>query len=219
MVDREARNRLAHLLFQLGTEEIDKDRCWRQARAPGRNACDQGILAVLLFLESIVLAEDDLTLLPLRRRRILPPETLRRLAVSVIFLSSDAEYEWPAFPQLQGGGADCLLLLACAYVCVFATFAAGSAVMLLLNHHYFWGTLAATPAPLCSWGVIKLMRLSSRWRAENAARWERETRQLGAFDVWPFRRLSDFENALRNPAVPETITNFLSSCSPPPCTA
>jgi hypothetical protein len=219
MVDRDARNRLAPLLLQLGTEEISKDQCWRRARAVGRDTSDQGVMAVLLFLESLVLAEEDFPLLPLRRRRIMPREAVRRLAVSVIFLSSDAEYEWPPFPQVQGGGADCLLCLACAYLCIFAMFAVSAAAMLILNRHYFWGTAAAALALPCGWGVVKVMRLSFRRRAENVARWEREIREMGAFDVWPFRRRSDFENAVRNPAVPQTITNFLSSCSPPPCTA
>ena len=219
MVDRDARNRLAQLLVQLGTQEMDIDHCWKQAHAIGRQAIDQGVLAVLLFLASLVHAEDDLPLLPLRRRPILPPEKRRRLALSVIFLSSDAEYEWPAFPQLQGGGADCLLCIACAYLFILGMFAVTGTVMLFLAHHYVWGIVVAALPVLCGWGVVKIMRLSFRWRAENAARWEREMRELGAFDIWPFRRRSDFENALRNPTVPENVMNLLFSCSPPPCTA
>ena len=219
MVDRDVRNRLAQLLVQLSTQEIDIDRCWQQARRVGRQTVDQGVLAVLLFLSSLVQAEADIPLLPLRRRAIPPPEALRRLAVAVIFLSSDAEYEWPAFPQLQGGGADCLLCLACAYLCVFAMFAVSGAVILFRARHHIWGIVVAALAPLFGWGVAKIMRLSFRWRAENAARWEREIRELGAYDIWPFRRWYDFDQAVRNHAVSERIMSLLSSCSSPPCTA
>jgi hypothetical protein len=219
MIDRDARNRLAPLLVQLGMQEIDIDDCWKQAHSIGRHTIDQGVLAVLLFLSSLVQAEADTPLLPLRRRAIPPREELRRLAVSVIFLCSDAEYEWPAFPQLQGGGADCLLCLACAYLCMFAMFAVSGAVMLFRARHHAWGIVVAALAPLFGWGIAKIMRLSFRWRAKIAARWEREIRELGAYDVWPFRRWRDFDETVRSPAVTENVMSLLSSCSPQSCTA
>jgi hypothetical protein len=219
MIDRAARDRLARLVLQVATGEIWTSHCIEQARAIAAHTSDQGILVVLMYLESLGGGED--AILPKRFRgwRKLPRESLQRLATTIIFLCSDAEYEWPAFPEVDSSSTDCLLCWACGFLCVCGSMCVSGTACLLLTRHYVWGIIVGLVAALCAWGATKIIRLSVKWRAQNAAQWEQEIGRRGDYDVWPFLRWTDFTRACESPELADGVRAVLSSCSPPPCIA
>jgi hypothetical protein len=191
MVDRSARDCLAQLVRHLATGIMSKEEFSTKAGNLAENSCDPGVWAV--YATADALHDDVSAIWPVRFRgwMRLAPDVRRRLAVTALFLYSQAEYEWPNTPAPSGGCLDALLLCACA---IF-----GLAGLLLLGVSFVAPWWCAIISRICLamsvWLYVLSQRLAARFRAE----WEEAQRQLGDYEVWPFRWWADFDEARRHP--------------------
>ncbi len=115
MIDRQARNQFVTLLHNVlahGTTLTDLE---RSLHAGIIMSDDAGIQAVYSFIEELCDGIAYSTPFPstnTAQRAELSPDIQCRLQLSLTFLSSDCEYEWPPM-TFSGTWTDSLLLLLC----------------------------------------------------------------------------------------------------------
>ena len=129
-------------------------------------------------------------------RRLRGPDRLadelrQRIAIAVLFLYSDYEYEWPEDESSVMGG-DCLLMAVFLLLLVLGMFAT-----------IFWQLGQVSP-----WVAVACFALAvyvfyfSNVRVEKArTRWLDRSKQLGDLETWPFFRQTDLEEARRRPGL------------------
>jgi hypothetical protein len=196
MIDRQARDQLAELVRHLmaGTMGV----C-RFVEAGGKIALrsqDAGVRAVFDFAAGM--CEDDLAdtslkdmwadRLPTCYRK--SGRIRRKMAIAALFLYSDAEYKWPPLCGPRVAGLDCLLMLGCILCVAVAFVAFGFGLRFPAVLEFSWLFLAAS---------IWVYRYSQRMVDRALAEWEDEQRQIGAYDVWPFMRDAEFDEARDRP--------------------
>src|SRR5262245_5398468 len=97
-LDRTARDRLAELLRHLASGRISTDRFSIESDQLVYSTQDPGVQVV--YGAGIALAGqwDAIGSICFRGRFRLAPDDRRRMARAVVFLHSDAAYEWPSIP-------------------------------------------------------------------------------------------------------------------------
>jgi hypothetical protein len=125
----------------------------------------------------------------LRGRHRLSDDTRRRIAIAVVFLHSDYEYEWPEDHSVSMGG-DCALLATFLLLLVLGIFA---------TIFYLLGQISPLAAGLCFALAVYVFYFSNIRIEKARAKWIEECREAGDLEVWPFYRSSDFDDAKRHP--------------------
>ena len=181
MVDRQLRDRFAQLIRHLATRRITRAVFDDEAESVSENARkDEGLWAVGTGLPLADLWE-------IIGSRRLTGNARRRVAIAILNLYSDLEYEWPKTKGPNGACLDGLLLLSCVACCV-----AGFVSIGLATGISGWFAIAACAFFLLAIVVIgRSMALQAKYRN----RWEQAQRQIGDYDVWPFFRQADLVEA------------------------
>lgn len=183
MIDRPARNKLAELVRHLIAGTITTDKFSDTAIDIMCSSKDQGVKAVFTAADGLY---GDLNILPYRLRGAdkVEPKTRRQMAIAALFLYSDLEYEWPEDTFFETPRGDTGLALLCGLVAVVGLFAG------IIN------PLITIAFLLIAVGIYEY---SHHYVAGNFAEWAERQKQIGDFEVWPFLRQADFENAKKNP--------------------
>ena len=133
-------------------------------------------------------SSDLLFPLRLRGRHALDADTKRTCIRAVLFLRSGLEYDWPPFPDDAG----LRMLSGIAFLGIpagIALFIVGALVALSGEPQF--------GSPLLIGGLITLvgsMTFYRQWPKSLEPEWE-SFRNSGDYDVWPFRRQADFDDA------------------------
>ncbi len=187
MIDREHRDQLAELIRHLAngcitTGEFDDFHMFVDSEDPAVSAVSN---------EAWGLYDDvwPAWAYRLRGHHKLSPEVRRQVAIWAVFLYSDTEYEWPGGFYSPPGG-DCLLILLCA---------------LLIPAGIFLSMFSVLSSRLPILGVACLFlatciySYSQRLDQRARERWLATQNEIGDYDVWPFLRTSDFQEARKRP--------------------
>jgi hypothetical protein len=181
---------LAELLRHVVAGQISKDEFLFEADDLMATSGDDALGAVCAAVGSLY--EDVSALLNVNFRESfrLPAKIRRRLSIAALFLYSDAEYKWPPSAGPRGMYVDCLLACTCA-ACVFA-----GLIFMAVSALSAWFALVGVG---CVAAAVWLYWLSQELAERSVVRWEAEQARYGDFDVWPFLRRADFEEAKRHP--------------------
>jgi hypothetical protein len=190
MVDRVARRRLAELLRHVLAGQISKDEFLFEAEDLMAASGDDALCAVFAAVGSLYTDESALWNVHFRDSFRLPAKVRRRLNIAALFLYSDAEHQWPPSAGPRGMYVDCLLACTCG-----ASILAGL-IFLAVSAFSSWFAVVGVG---CVAAAVWLYRLSQELAKRSVARWEAEQARYGDFDVWPFLRQADFEEAKRYP--------------------
>jgi hypothetical protein len=203
MIDRPARNRLAEIGRQLMSGRL-KTQEYELCRP---DSDDRAVYEIEKFFWS---QYDDIS--PPYSHRLVgkrrPSDELRKIAArAALFLYSNMEYGWPS-----DNGATCTPLEQCREVALLilaamTLFGTPIAFVFIVPPSLWSGPLvlvgiaAACIAAFATSGCVYLLSRALDKRACERAyhRWVDTQRQLGDFDVWPFIRKRDFEQAKRLP--------------------
>lgn len=182
MPDRDARNQLAELVRHLLAGTMTTYRFVVAASTIAGKSVDPAVHAVYEAAGSLY--ADLFWSRRLRGRYRVPREVRRRMAVAIMFLYSETEYQWPAPMHLPGGCRDCLLAYACGF-CLMA----GLTVL------FFYPIISI----VCFGAAIWAYRFSQGLVAKLYRQWKRAQMQIGDYDVWPFLRRVDVDEAKKHP--------------------
>jgi hypothetical protein len=158
---------------------------------------DLGVHAVSAMADT--LCDDLLPFFPLRERLRVPPKVRRQMAIAALFLYSDTEYEWASEPNYPSRWPDHLLMLACVACVIAAMFLVPLGCALGIARRPVVSGMLLLAAGVCIVAAMRVYQYSHRLAARRHAAWEHRQRQIGDYDVWPFRRRADFDEARRHP--------------------
>jgi hypothetical protein len=203
MIDRAARDRLAELVRHFVAGRIRAGAFDAEAEAIAEESNDPGVHWVYgrtwrLYGWRIYRGGDFLIGHYLRGQYRVSDAERRQMAIAILFLYSDAEFEWP--DNYPANWRDQWLGLAC-----FGCGLTGSVLALIMTpllataHLPGLALLALAIGVVCWIAVVRLYLYSKEYVDHLHARWEAEMRCLGDYDVWPFRRVVDFDEARRHP--------------------
>jgi hypothetical protein len=188
MVDRNTRDQLTELVRHFGSGQITTDYFAMAGGKLVEATQDYGVGAVYAWAEG--LHSDALWPIRLRGAFRLTAEDRRRLTIAILFLYSDMEYEWPPSGP-KGAWTDFLLAYACG------AFIFAGLMLFVLSLLSVWCMLGAIAS---LFAAIYVYKLSHRLVARNEATWKAEQAEAGRdWDIWPFLKHDDFEEAKRQP--------------------
>ena len=184
MIDRSSRDKLALLLRRLAAGRITTGQFADECEDICCSSEDSAILGIL----SSGIMQIPWSYWPrrLRNKHRLSDEVRHRIAIAVVFLHSECEYEWPEDTM----GGDCLLLAAFLLLLVLGAFAT-----------VFWqlGQVSVFVAVACFALAVYVFYFSNIRIEKARKRWLANCKQVGDFDAWPFFRSSDLERARTPP--------------------
>jgi hypothetical protein len=189
MIDRPSRDRLALLLRHLAVGRIATGLFGNECEDLCLGSEDPAILSVASGGPDIIRIPRRYWSRRRRGRNRLSDDMRHKIAMAILFLRSDYEYEWPQ-DDTRGLRGDCLLLVICLLLLVLGMFAT-----------IFWqlGQVSPLAAAGC-FGLAVYVFYFSNMRVEKAERaLVDKCRQLGDLEAWPFYRRSDFEEARKRP--------------------
>jgi hypothetical protein len=182
---------LAELFRHVVTGRISKDTFCVEADSLSEASQDHGIEAVYAAVDALHADWSELWPVRFAGAFRLAPEVRRRMAIAAVFLYSDTEYDWPPLSPFRGYCLDGLLACACG------TMIFGGIMLLALSGIY---PLCFVPlAAVCFFLAAHSYTLSQRLAAKYQADCEAAQREVGDYDVWPFRKRADFDEARRHP--------------------
>ena len=179
--------RNTQLVRHLADGRISTDSFSDSAAVFALDSEDAGVRAVYEAADSLycdILGPDRF-----RGRCKLAADVRRKCATAALFLYTDIEYEWPDDACGAGGGDYLLLILCGSLMLAGATFLAFSPV----------GLLFLLPGIACSSLAIYVYFYSQKLDECDYDRWVGRQNQIGDYDVWPFVRKSDFQDAKEEP--------------------
>ena len=188
MIDRVARDRLARQLQLLIRGRTTIDDFGRDE--PG-DCSDEGVKAVwefgsFLYYESVLPCNCRL-----QDRPTVPLELLRLAARSILFLRSDAEYEWPPEPEASWSrillGCGIFFMLPLGVACLIISLA------LLLSRDFRTQWLTTIPG-LCALGLWTWVV----WHGSLDGSASGQGPESGDSAVWPFFRRDNYRAAIKN---------------------
>lgn len=188
MIDRSSRNELAQLLRQVAAGTITPRQFADEFESWGLDSDDKAITNIALGGPGVIEIPRSRWTRRLRGQDRLSEEVRQRIAIAVLFLYSDYEYEWPEDESSVMGG-DCLLMAAFLLLLVLGMFAT-----------IFWqlGQVSPWVAAIC-FALTVYVFYFSNVRVEKArARWLDSCQQLGDLEAWPFFCQTDLEEARRH---------------------
>lgn len=180
MVDRAARKKLSLHVRQVVTGRISRDDFYDLVDREYASANDRAVSESVEFLVELFNG-DACRSYRLRGRNAVAGEIRRTAARSVLFLRSDLEYAWPPLSGLAGGIAFLAFLLATALAIV--------SVPLLLEGDGVSSLLFGLPG-------LAIFVVGAACSLGQAAA-NRQWRQSGDYDVFPFLWREDFDRACK----------------------
>jgi len=189
MIDREHRDRLAELIRHLANGRIPADSFTVSAEEFALHSEDPAVGAVYTAAWGLSGYEWILGGDKFHGRQRLPPQTRRKVAIWAVFLYSNTDYEWPDDECLDSAG-DGVLVILCG---------------LLATTGLIFSALSVASARFPVFGVACLLLAtcayfySQRVAERHRERWIAARNRIGDYDVWPFLRTSNFQEARKHP--------------------
>lgn len=189
MIDRSSRNELAQLLRHVAAGTITTRQFADEFESLGLDSDDKAIANIAWGGPGVIEIPRSRWTRRLRGQDRLSDAVRQRIAIAVLFLYSDYEYEWTEDKSSVMGG-DCLLMAVFLLLLVLGMFAT-----------IFWqlGQVSPWVAAIC-FALAVYVFYFSNVRVEKArARWLDSCKQIGDLEAWPFFRQTDLEEARRHP--------------------
>lgn len=189
MIDGTSRNELAQLLRLVAAGTITPRQFADEFESWGLETNDKAVTNIAWGGPGVIEIPRSRWTRRLRGRDRLSDAVRQRIAIAVLLLHSDYEYEWPEEESSVLGG-DCLLMAVFLLLLVLGMFAT-----------IFWqlGQVFPWVAAAC-FALAVYVFYFSNVRVEKArAQWLDSCQQLGDLEAWPFFRQTDLEEARRHP--------------------
>jgi len=199
MVDRSARDQLAELVRHLVAGTMRTDDFADEAQQLAERSDDPGVRAVYATADSLYDDLDPFFSFRLRGRYRVTPKVRRQMAIAALFLYSDTEYEWPLETDYPSVFPDQLLMLACAGFIIAAMFLLTLGCALFIGWRPPVSGVLLLAGGACIVAAVRVYHYSHRLAARRHAAWENTQRRIGDYDVWPFIRCADFDEARKHP--------------------
>ncbi len=185
IVDRSDRNKLAELIRHLISGTITTYTFFDSADDLTHKTEDETVKLIAEYMEDLFIDERNIKL---RGRKKLSKETKIMMLRCCLLLYSNKHYEWP-FIECPTNLKYTFFLIICD-VCIFPI----GCIALILNP--FIGILFFASAIFIDRWVEKRKKV---WEEDDYNNYVEAYRKYGDYEVWPFIRNSDFDEAKRHP--------------------
>lgn len=192
MIDRDKRDQLAVMLRQLGSGVLSIDEFERLVEDGNlAKTEDRSLLHVLSFASSFYDGDfAPIFLTRFRGKYRLARADRRRIAIAVMFLHSDREFQWPD-DYGQSNWQDVLLCWLCAVTACASVIAFAFSLL-----HMAMAIVGLALVATSFW----LFHYAKRYNSLAHERWKSRELMAGRnYNVWPFANDEEFNEALASP--------------------